>query len=112
MSGSLIFLTFLYHIQINNVSKTYDGVPILNDVSLSIEKGKTIGIVGGNGSGKSVLFKVICGFTAPEEGTVMIRDKKLGKDIDLPEEVGVFINSPGYIDLYNGLKKFEVPCGY
>lgn len=107
MSGSLIFLTFLYHIQVNNVSKTYDGVPILNDVSLSIEKGKTIGIVGGNGSGKSVLFKVICGFTAPEEGTVMIRDKKLGKDIDFPEEVGGFINSPDYIDLYNGLKNLR-----
>lgn len=37
----------------------------------------------------------------------MIRDKKLGKDIDFPEEVGVFINSPGYIDLYNGLKNLR-----
>lgn len=94
-------------IQVNNVSKTYDGVPILNDVSLSIEKGTTIGIVGGNGSGKSVLFKVICGFTAPDEGTVVIRGQQLGKDIDFPEEVGVFINSPGYIDIYNGLKNLQ-----
>ena len=96
-----------YDIQVNNVSKTYDGVAILNNVSLTIEKGKTIGIVGGNGSGKSVLFKVICGFTAPDEGTVVIRDKQLGKDIDFPEEVGVFINSPGYIDIYNGLKNLK-----
>lgn len=94
-------------IQVNNISKTYDGVPILDDVSLSIEKGTTIGIVGGNGSGKSVLFKVICGFTAPDEGTVVIRDKQLGKDIDFPEEVGVFINSPGYIAIYNGLKNLK-----
>ena len=96
-----------YDIQVNNVSKTYDGVAILNNVSLTIEKGKTIGIVGGNGSGKSVLFKVICGFTAPDEGTVVIRDKQLGIDIDFPEEVGVFINSPGYIDIYNGLKNLK-----
>ena len=96
-----------YDIQVKNVSKTYDGVPILDNISLMIEKGKTVGIVGGNGSGKSVLFKVICGFTAPDEGTVVIREKQLGKDIDFPEEVGVFINSPGYIGIYNGLQNLK-----
>lgn len=94
-------------IEVKNVSKTYDGVAILNDVSLVIEKGTTIGIVGGNGSGKSVLFKVICGFTAPDTGTVMIRDQQLGKDIDFPEGVGVFINAPGYIELYSGFKNLK-----
>src|SRR5690625_95375 len=96
-----------YDIQVKNVSKTYDRVPVLDDVSLVIEKGTTVGIVGGNGSGKSVLFKVICGFTAPDEGTVEIRDKRLGKDIDFPEDVGVFINSPGYIGIYNGLQNLK-----
>jgi len=96
-----------YDIQVKNVSKTYDSVPVLDDVSLVIEKGTTVGIVGGNGSGKSVLFKVICGFTAPDEGTVEIRDKRLGKDIDFPEDVGVFINSPGYIGIYNGLQNLK-----
>lgn len=96
-----------YDIQVNNVSKTYDGVLVLNSVNLAIEKGTTVGIVGGNGSGKSVLFKVICGFTAPDEGLVEIRDQRLGKDIDFPEEVGVFINSPGYISIYNGLQNLK-----
>lgn len=96
-----------YDIQVKNVSKTYDGIPVLDDVSLAIEKGTTVGIIGGNGSGKSVLFKVICGFTAPDEGSVEIRDKRLGKDIDFPEEVGVFINSPGYISIYNGLQNLK-----
>lgn len=96
-----------YDIQVNNVSKTYDGVPILDHVNLMIEKGTTVGIVGGNGSGKSVLFKIICGFTAPNTGTVDIRDKRLGKDIDFPENVGVFINSPGYISMYNGLQNLK-----
>lgn len=96
-----------YDIQVKNVSKTYDSVPVLDDVSLVIEKGTTVGIVGGNGSGKSVLFKVICGFTAPDEGTVEIRDMRLGKDIDFPEDVGVFINSPGYIGIYNGLQNLK-----
>ncbi|GIN74082.1 multidrug ABC transporter ATP-binding protein [Bacillus sp. J14TS2] len=96
-----------YDIQVNNVSKTYDSVSILDNVNLMIEKGTTVGIVGGNGSGKSVLFKVICGFTAPDTGTVDIRDKRLGRDIDFPEDVGVFINSPGYISLYNGLQNLK-----
>lgn len=96
-----------YDIQVNNVSKTYDDVPVLDNVNLVIEKGTTVGIVGGNGSGKSVLFKVICGFTAPDEGTVDIRDKRLGRDIDFPEEVGVLINSPGYISIYNGLQNLK-----
>lgn len=94
-------------IQVNHVSKTYDGIQILNDVSLTVEKGTTIGIVGGNGSGKSVLFKVICGFTTPDTGTVAIRNDQLGKDIDFPEKVGVFINSPGYIELYSGFKNLK-----
>lgn len=96
-----------YDVQVNNVSKTYDGVLVLNNVNLAIEKGTTVGIVGGNGSGKSVLFKVICGFTAPDEGLVEIRDQRLGKDIDFPEKVGVFINSPGYISIYNGLQNLK-----
>lgn len=96
-----------YDIQVKNVSKTYDSVPVLDHVNIAIEKGTTVGIVGGNGSGKSVLFKVICGFTAADEGTVEIRDKRLGKDIDFPEDVGVFINSPGYIGIYNGLQNLK-----
>lgn len=94
-------------IQVNHVSKTYEGNLILDNVNLTVEKGATIGIVGGNGSGKSVLFKLICGFTAPDHGTVMIRDQQLGKDVDFPEKVGVFINSPGYIDMYSGLKNLK-----
>lgn len=96
-----------YEIQVKNVSKSYNDVPVLDKVDIAIEKGTTVGIVGGNGSGKSVLFKVICGFTAPDEGTVDIRDKRLGRDIDFPEDVGVFINSPGYISLYNGLQNLK-----
>ena len=94
-------------IEVNNVSKSFSGQPILKNIELTVEKGKTIGIVGGNGSGKSVLFKMICGFTKPDEGTVKIRDEVLGKNIDFPENVGVFINSPGYIEIYSGLKNLQ-----
>jgi len=94
-------------ISVHRVSKSYHEQPILKDVNLEIQKGQTVGIVGANGSGKSVLFKIICGFTAPDQGEVHIRNQTLGKDIDFPERVGVFINSPGFIDLYTGLRNLQ-----
>ena len=94
-------------IHVEGVSKAFHGINVLSNIHLEIEKGSTIGIVGANGSGKSVLFKIICGFTAPDQGSVFVRNKQLGKDIDFPENVGVFINSPGYIGIYSGYKNLK-----
>lgn len=94
-------------INVQNVSKSFQQHQVLTNVHLTVEKGQTVGIVGANGSGKSVLFKVICGFIAPDQGDVFIRNKKLGTEIDFPERVGVFINSPGFIDLYTGLQNLQ-----
>ncbi|WP_026673443.1 ABC transporter ATP-binding protein [Alkalihalobacterium bogoriense] len=94
-------------INIVNVSKSFHQRQVLSNVNLQVEKGMTIGIVGSNGSGKSVLFKIICGITAPDEGEVFVREQKLGQDLDFPERVGVFINSPGFIELYTGLKNLQ-----
>ncbi|MBO2943739.1 ABC transporter ATP-binding protein [Paenibacillus sp. F411] len=94
-------------IKLEGVSKAYNGIPVVSDIHLDIQKGESIGIVGANGSGKSVLFKMLCGFTAPDTGKVFVRGKQLGKDIDFPEHVGVFINSPGYISTYSGYKNLK-----
>ncbi|ASA23973.1 ABC transporter ATP-binding protein [Paenibacillus donghaensis] len=94
-------------VKVTGVSKTYQGVRVLTDINLEVATGTTIGIVGANGSGKSVLFKIICGFTAPDEGTVLVRDKQLGRDIDFPEDVGVLINAPGYIAIYSGFQNLK-----
>ena len=94
-------------IRVEGVSKSFQDIKVLSGVNLEINKGSTVGIVGANGSGKSVLFKVICGFTAPDQGRVYVRGKQIGKDIDFPENVGVFINAPGYIGLYSGFKNLK-----
>lgn len=98
-------------IKLNKVSKEYNKINILNDINLEIKKGSTVGIVGGNGSGKSILFKLICGFISPDKGEVYVRDKKLGDNIDFPEDVGVFINEPGYISLYSGFNNLKLLAG-
>lgn len=95
-------------IKLQNVSKSFSNHSILKDVSLSVQGGETIGIVGANGSGKSVLFKIICGFETPDNGEVYVRGKKLGEnDKDFPENMGVFINSPGFISIYNGYQNLK-----
>ena len=96
------------YIGIKNVTKSYAGRDILKDISLAVEKGKTIGVVGANGSGKSLLFKIICGLEKPDQGSVSLRGQVVGKDgRDFPENVGVFINAPAFIGIYSGLQNLK-----
>ncbi len=94
-------------IELENVSKQFDGEMVLDQIQLTVMQGKSVGIVGGNGSGKSLLFKLLCGFEKPSSGKVKIRQKVLGEQLDFPENVGVFISEPGYIELFSGLKNLE-----
>ena len=75
---------------------------------MSVERGKTVGLVGANGSGKSVLFKILCGFEKPDKGDVYVRGRQLGKNgRDFPDNMGVFINSPGFIGIYSGFQNLK-----
>ncbi len=98
-------------ISLDRVSKSFSHHHILQEVSLGVEAGTTVGIVGANGSGKSVLFKLVCGFVTPDSGQVAVRGKPLGKDRDFPENVGVLINAPGFIGLYTGLQNLRYLAG-
>ena len=71
-----------------NLHKTFREEEVLKGITCDFEAGKTHAIVGNNGSGKSVLFKCICGFIKPTEGTITIDDKVIGKDVDFPESIG------------------------
>lgn len=98
-------------IELKHISKSFHHRMVLKDVSLSVETGSTVGIVGSNGSGKSVLFQIICGFYPPDSGTVRVRGEILGKGRDFPENVGVLINSPGFISLDTGLQNLQYLAG-
>lgn len=98
-------------IELGRVSKAFARRTILNDVTLTIEAGHSVGIVGSNGSGKSVLFQIICGFLTPDSGTVRVRGNVLGGSRDFPENMGVLINSPGFISLDTGLQNLRYLAG-
>ncbi len=94
-------------LEMKNVSKKFGHKTILKDVSFVVQQGETVGLVGANGSGKSVLFKILCGFLQPDKGSVFVHGKKLGKGRDFPENMGTFINSPGFIGIYSGFKNLK-----
>lgn len=95
-------------ISVQNVSKQFGKKIILRDVSFHVAQGETVGLVGANGSGKSVLFKILCGFEKPDSGVVYVRGKQLGKGgRDFPENMGVFINSPGFVGIYSGYQNLK-----
>ncbi|MFC6356739.1 ABC transporter ATP-binding protein [Luethyella okanaganae] len=84
-------------IQFNGVSKTYRGQSVLANVTLSIEAGRTYGVVGPNGAGKSVLLRLMCGLTLPSTGEVIIHPDYLDKHRTYPDRFGVAIDGPAYI---------------
>ena len=71
-----------YAIQVNNLGLTIKKDTILSDVNIKLEQGKIHGLVGRNGSGKTMLMKCICGFVKPTSGDIYVDEKKIGKDVD------------------------------
>lgn len=95
------------YICIEGLNKKFGDYYGLKDIDLKIDKGKIYGIVGRNGSGKTVLLKCICGLMKPTSGKVLINGKEIGKDIENPEDLGMIIETPGFLyeyDAYNNLK--------
>lgn len=96
-----------YYIEVSHVSKRFGNTQVLKDVSLSCESGKIYGLVGHNGSGKTVLFKILCGFLACEEGTVKVNGKVMGKEMDMLTEAGIIIEDPGFLRTWSGYHNLE-----
>ncbi len=94
-------------IKVDKVTKKFGSDIALNNVSIKFERGKIYGIVGRNGSGKTVLFKTIIGFLKPTSGKVIVDGKEIGKDIDFADNIGIIIETPGFLSSYSGYKNLE-----
>ena len=94
-------------IRVMDVSKSFGEETVLHHISYDFKEGRIYGIVGNNGSGKTVLLKLICGFMKPDSGTVTVNGKVIGKDADFPENTGIIIEAPGFLPNYSGMKNLE-----
>ncbi|MDO5498145.1 MAG: ATP-binding cassette domain-containing protein [Propionibacteriaceae bacterium] len=90
-------------IQLSSVSKTLKGTPVFENLNATFEQGQIYGIQGHNGSGKSVLFKMMCRFITPDTGTVTIDPRFLSPKQDYPSSFGVIIDRPGYLPSRTGI---------
>ena len=88
---------------VDHVTKQFGSEVVLKDVSLTLEAGKIHGIIGRNGSGKTVLMKCICGFLQPTSGSVKVFDKAIGHDCDFAQDTGMLIETPGFLPHETGL---------
>ena len=89
-------------IEITNLSKRFNKQVVLNQISLAVPQGIVMGLVGNNGSGKSVLMKCICGLVTPDQGEIIVLGKQIGKDMDFPTDVGALIERPGFLPNRSG----------
>lgn len=95
-------------IEVQNVNKFFGEEHVLKDVSHTFEKGKIHGIVGNNGSGKTVLMKCICGFLRPDSGTIWVNRKEVGRETDFPEDIGIIIETPGFLPQLSGTQNLRI----
>lgn len=95
-------------IEIENLTKTFGTQTVISDVSGIFYHGKIYGFVGRNGSGKTVLMKMILGFIKPTSGTIKVNGKQVGKEIDIPDDIGAIIETPGFLPEYSAFQNLKL----
>lgn len=93
-------------VEVDKAVKKFKDVTALNQVSIDFERGKIHGIIGRNGSGKTVLFKAICGFMKLNAGDILINGEKV--KTAKAQEIGLIIEEPGFIDGLSGFKNLKL----
>lgn len=94
-------------LKITDLSKKFKKRTVLDNVNLELEFGNIYGFTGANGSGKSVFFKVLCGFLKADGGSVALDGRVLGRDMDFLPELGVLIEKPGFIENYTQFENLK-----
>lgn len=99
------------YIEVNNLTKIIKGNTVLEHITLSLEKGKIYGFVGKNGSGKTMLFRAICGLIHPTDGFVTVNGQRIGKDITFAPSTGLVIENVGLWDHLSAFQNLKILAG-
>lgn len=95
-------------IQLQEVSKQIGGRVVLDRITATLRTGTITGLQGINGSGKTMLMRVIAGLIKPTKGSVVIDGKELWKDVAMPESMGLLIENPAFLDTYTGVQNLDM----
>ena len=94
-------------VTVENVVKRFKEAVVLDHVSVDFEQGKVHGLIGRNGSGKTMLMKSICGIVPLTSGKITVNGKVIGKDADIPDNTGVIIETPGFLPNYSAYSNLK-----
>lgn len=95
-------------IELKNVTKEFDKVEVIKNINLEFESGKIYGLYGRNGSGKSVLMKLICGFLIPTKGKILINGKDFNAKNEYPDNLRAVIEKPSFFPELTGLENLKL----
>ena len=98
----------MMNIKISHVSKIIKNNPVIKDISMELQSGAVYGFKGINGSGKTMLMRLISGLIRPSQGEISMNGKILGKDISFPNSIGVFLEYPAFLDAYSGFNNLKL----
>lgn len=94
-------------LEVVHINKSFGQVKVLDDVSIKCRQGEIVGIVGRNGAGKTVLFKIMCGLALPDSGEVYVDGSRKKRAQDILRSVGAMIEEPAFLRNYSGIKNLE-----
>ena len=98
-------------IEVKSVTKVLRKITVLEDVNLILESGTIYGLRGVNGSGKTMLMRLIAGLIRPTRGEVFLDGKQLGKDLSFPPDMGMLIENPAFLDSYTAAQNLRLLAG-
>ena len=98
-------------IEVKSVTKVLRKITVLEDVNLILESGTIYGLRGVNGSGKTMLMRLIAGLIRPTRGEVFLDGKQLGKDLSFPPDMGMLIENPAFLDGYTAAQNLRLLAG-
>ena len=94
-------------VHVHNISKKFKNKTIFENLDLRLEGGKIYGVVGYNGSGKTVLLKCLCGLESVSSGRIEVDGQVLGRDLQCPPSLGLILETPGFLEGYSGFDNLK-----
>lgn len=92
---------------LTDVSKKFKNEQVISSCSVEFEGGTIYGIIGRNGSGKSVLLKMICGLYKPDSGKIEVLGDVVSERDAFAKETGALIEAPGFLSSYSGFQNLK-----
>ena len=100
-------ISMINALSVQEVSKVCGSQTVLNNISFDCAPGQIYGLIGRNGSGKTMLLKCICGLVKPTTGAIFVWGRQVGRDIEFPETIGFIIEHPGFLLHESGLENLK-----